>query len=68
MNKVDLYYNLQAGLHYKAVPRLGEFCSCSSLPLLLQLARNILSTWERPYSEVLFTGNVRFLVELKLHK
>ena len=39
---------------YKAVPRFGEFWSCCCLPLLHQLACNILATWERPYTASLY--------------
>ena len=44
-------------LDYKAVPRFGEFCSCCCLPLLPQLARSILATWERPYRDSLYMGS-----------
>ena len=40
---------------FKAVPRFGELCSCCCLPLLPQLACNILATWERPYRDSLYT-------------
>ena len=42
------------GLHYKAVTRFDEFCSCCCLPLQPQLACSTLTTWERPYSEALY--------------
>ena len=42
-------------LQFKAVPRFSEFCYCCCVPLLPQLACSILATWERPYSEALYT-------------
>ena len=44
------------GLDYKAVPRLGQLCSCCCLPILPQLACSILATWGRPYTVPLYTG------------
>ena len=41
------------GLRHNAVPMYSEFCSCYCLPLLSQLASNILATWERPYRDCL---------------
>ena len=46
------------GLHYKAVSRFGDFCSCCCLPLLPWLACSILTTWERPYSGALYVIDI----------
>ena len=47
---------VRTGLHYEAVPRFGEFWSCSCLPLLPKFAYNILATWKQPHSEALFVA------------
>ena len=41
-----------------AIPRFGEYCTCSCLPLLPQLICSILATWEWPYSEALYLHRV----------
>ena len=37
-------------------PRFGEFCSCSCLPLLPQLASSIHATWGPPFSGALYSS------------
>ena len=43
-----------AGLHYKAVPKSGEFFSRCCISLQHQFVCSSLATWERPYSEALY--------------
>ena len=49
----EIYYYWD-GIGWRTVPRFGQFCSCCCLPLLPQLACNILATWERLFSRSLY--------------
>ena len=60
--------SLYTGLHYKAVPRFGEFCSCCCLPLLPQLACSILATWEWPYGAALYMWEKEAKARSKRHR
>ena len=39
----------------RSIPRFGEFCSCCCLQLPPQLAWSIITTWEWPFSQALYS-------------
>ena len=44
---------LSTGLDSEAVPRLREFCRQVEAGAVSNIRKNILETWEQPYSEAL---------------